>query len=143
MNSLKPGFADELLKLALYDRLLALFRLSPWIILGMLLLVILFFLLNFNRLESGKRIQETDNAYTQLDRVVLEAKVNGYVAQVGFGDFQQVKAGDVLLRVQDAGDQVVLLVDEGGGQFSGVDLAGAHGHELVAVVGEVPLDQLL
>lgn len=41
MNSLKPGFADELLKLALYDRLLALFRLSPWIILGMLLLVIL------------------------------------------------------------------------------------------------------
>lgn len=102
MNSLKPGFADELLKLALYDRLLALFRLSPWIILGMLLLVILFFLLNFNRLESGKRIQETDNAYTQLDRVVLEAKVNGYVAQVGFGDFQQVKAGDVLLRVQDA-----------------------------------------
>lgn len=93
MNSLKPGFADELLKLALYDRLLALFRLSPWIILGMLLLVILFFLLNFNRLESGKRIQETDNAYTQLDRVVLEAKVNGYVAQVGFGDFQQVKAG--------------------------------------------------
>ena len=36
MNSLKPGFADELLKLALYDRLLALFRLSPWIILGML-----------------------------------------------------------------------------------------------------------
>lgn len=92
MNSLKPGFADELLKLALYDRLLALFRLSPWIILGMLLLVILFFLLNFNRLESGKRIQETDNAYTQLDRVVLEAKVNGYVAQVGFGDFQQVKA---------------------------------------------------
>lgn len=102
MNSLKPGFADELLKLALYDRLLALFRLSPWTILGMLLLVILFFLLNFNRLESGKRIQETDNAYTQLDRVVLEAKVNGYVAQVGFGDFQQVKAGDVLLRVQDA-----------------------------------------
>lgn len=102
MNSLKPGFADELLKLALYDRLLALFRLSPWIILGMLLLVILFFLLNFNRLESGKRIQETDNAYTQLDRVVLEAKVNGYVAQVGFGDFQQVKTGDVLLRVQDA-----------------------------------------
>lgn len=34
MNSLKPGFADELLKLALYDRLLALFRLSPWIILA-------------------------------------------------------------------------------------------------------------
>lgn len=127
MNSLKPGFADELLKLALYDRLLALFRLSPWIILGMLLLVILFFLLNFNRLESGKRIQETDNAYTQLDRVVLEAKVNGYVAQVGFGDFQQVKAGDVLLRVQDADyrartDQARAVRDKSAANLERLDL---------------------
>ncbi len=127
MNSLKPGFADELLKLALYDRLLALFRLSPWIILDMLLLVILFFLLNFNRLESGKRIQETDNAYTQLDRVVLEAKVNGYVAQVGFGDFQQVKAGDVLLRVQDADyrartDQARAVRDKSAANLERLDL---------------------
>lgn len=127
MNSLKPGFADELLKLALYDRLLALFRLSPWIILGMLLLVILFFLLNFNRLESGKRIQETDNAYTQLDRVVLEAKVNGYVAQVGFGDFQQVKTGDVLLRVQDADyrartDQARAVRDKSAANLERLDL---------------------
>lgn len=107
--------------------LLALFRLSPWIILGMLLLVILFFLLNFNRLESGKRIQETDNAYTQLDRVVLEAKVNGYVAQVGFGDFQQVKAGDVLLRVQDADyrartDQARAVRDKSAANLERLDL---------------------
>lgn len=127
MNSLKPGFADELLKLALYDRLLALFRLSPWIILAMLLLVILFFLLNFNRLESGKRIQETDNAYTQLDRVVLEAKVSGYVAQVGFGDFQQVKAEDVLLRVQDADyrartDQARAVRDKSAANLERLDL---------------------
>ena len=103
------------------------FRLSPWIILGMLLLVILFFLLNFNRLESGKRIQETDNAYTQLDRVVLEAKVNGYVAQVGFGDFQQVKAGDVLLRVQDADyrartDQARAVRDKSAANLERLDL---------------------
>ena len=58
-------------------------------------------------------------------------------------DQQGEGAADLLLSVSDAGNQVVLLVDEGGGQFSGVDLAGAHGHELVAVVGEVPLDQLL
>lgn len=93
----------------------------------MLLLVILFFLLNFNRLESGKRIQETDNAYTQLDRVVLEAKVNGYVAQVGFGDFQQVKAGDVLLRVQDADyrartDQARAVRDKSAANLERLDL---------------------
>lgn len=107
--------------------LLAYIQVSPWIILDMLLLVILFFLLNFNRLESGKRIQETDNAYTQLDRVVLEAKVNGYVAQVGFGDFQQVKAGDVLLRVQDADyrartDQARAVRDKSAANLERLDL---------------------
>ena len=43
----------------------------------------------------------------------------------------------------DALIQAALLVDEGGGQLGGVDRAGAHGHELVAVVGEVALHQLL
>lgn len=105
MDERRRGFADELLKLALYDRLLSLFRLTPWLILGMLLCAILFFLLNFDQLESGRRIQETDNAATRRDRVVLEARVTGYVAQVGFGDFQQVKAGEVLLRLQDADHQ--------------------------------------
>ena len=107
--------------------LLAYIQVSPWIILDMLLLVILFFLLHCNRLESGKRIQETDNAYTQLDRVVLEAKVNGYVAQVGFGDFQQVKAGDVLLRVQDADyrartDQARAVRDKSAANLERLDL---------------------
>ena len=32
---------------------------------------------------------------------------------------------------------------EGGGQFSGVDLARTHGHKLVAMIGEVPLHQFL
>ena len=41
-------------------------------------------------------------------------------------------AVDQLLRVADAGDEVALLIDEGGGQLGGVDLPGAHGHELVA-----------
>ena len=41
----------------------------------------------------------------------------------------------------DAGDQIVLLVDEGGHQLGGVDFTRAHGHELVAVVGEVALHQ--
>ena len=50
---------------------------------------------------------------------------------------------DLLLGVQDAGDQVILLVDEGSGQLGGVDLSGAHGHKLMAVVGKIPLDQLL
>ena len=59
--------------------------------------------------------------------MVLEAKVNGYVAQVGFGDFQQVKAGDVLLRVQDADyrartDQARAVRDKSAANLERLDL---------------------
>ncbi len=56
--------------------------------------------------------------------------------QNGHGTF------NLLLGITDTGNQVVLLVNQGGHQLRGVDLAGAHGHELVAVVGKVPLYQL-
>ena len=61
----------------------------------------------------------------------------------GVGGEDQDGAGAVDLRLGpvDAGYQVVLLIDEGGGQLGGVDLAGAHGQELVAVVGEIALHQ--
>ena len=39
--------------------------------------------------------------------------------------------------MKDAIHEGVLLVDEGGGQLGGVDLAVAHGHELMAVVREI------
>ncbi len=69
--------------------------------------------------------------------------VPGGVDALGCEDEDGHGALDLLLGVTDAGDQVVLLVDEGGHQLRGVDLAGAHGHELVAVVGKVALHQLL
>ena len=56
----------------------------------------------------------------------------------GVGGQQQNGAGAVndLLRVADAVDQAAPLVDEGGGQFGGVDLAGGHGHELMSRPGK-------
>ena len=51
------------------------------------------------------------------------------------------RAVDDFLGVADALHQGVLLVDKGGGQFRGVDLAVALGHELMAVVREVGLHQ--
>ena len=56
---------------------------------------------------------------------------------------QGERALDLLLSVENTADQIILLVDKGGGQLGGVDLARTHGHELVAVVGEIALDQLL
>lgn len=98
----KDNMATTLLRLAFYNRLLYLFKFSPLFILGMLLMVVILFLLHLNSHEAGNRIQETNNAYTHYDRIVLEPKVSGYVREVGFTDFQTVRSGDVLIRLDDA-----------------------------------------
>ena len=58
-------------------------------------------------------------------------------------DEQGHGALDHLLSVENPADQVALLVDEGGGELGGVDLARAHGHKLVAGGGEVLPDDVL
>ena len=58
-------------------------------------------------------------------------------------DEQGHGALDFVLGVEDTGHQIIFLIDEGRGQLSSVDLAGAHGHKLMSVVGEILLDQLL
>lgn len=102
MTTPGTGLANELLRLAFYNRLLYLFRFTPWFILALLLAALILILLNFNKYENGKRIQETDNAYTHFDRIVLEPKVSGYIREVGFSDFQKIRAGDILIRLDDA-----------------------------------------
>ncbi len=76
-------------------------RLTPWAIFALLfgLLVLLF--LQWDSLESRKRIQTTNNAYVYFDNVVMEAKVSGYVKKGGFSDFQEVAAGTVLVSLVD------------------------------------------
>jgi len=49
----------------------------------------------------GRFIVSTDDAYVKADTATIAAKVSGYVADVAAGDNQQVKAGDVLLKIED------------------------------------------
>lgn len=99
--SSEKSIAAELLKLSLYSRLLAFFQFTPWIILGMVLVFIVVFYINFDTYESRKQVQETDNAYVYYDRVVIKSKVNGYVKSVDFTDFQTMQQGESILRIQD------------------------------------------
>lgn len=46
-------------------------------------------------------VVETDNAYVRGAVTVLAPQVNGYVAEVLVKDFQHVKAGQVLVRIDD------------------------------------------
>ena len=46
-------------------------------------------------------VQSTDNAYVRGQTTVIAPQVNGYVTQVLVQDFQQVKAGDPLVRIDE------------------------------------------
>jgi membrane fusion protein, multidrug efflux system len=45
--------------------------------------------------------QSTDDAYLEADLTPMAAKVPGYVRRVAVGDYQRVKAGDLLVEVVD------------------------------------------
>jgi membrane fusion protein, multidrug efflux system len=45
--------------------------------------------------------QVTDDAYVRGDITPLSAKVDGYVRRVAVDDFQRVKAGDLLVEIED------------------------------------------
>lgn len=50
---------------------------------------------------EGRFIESTDNAYVEADITTIAPRVEGYVAEVRVVDNQPVKAGDVLLRIDD------------------------------------------
>ena len=46
-------------------------------------------------------VETTDNAYVRGQITVIAPQVNGYIAEVLVQDFQQVEAGDPLVRIDD------------------------------------------
>jgi membrane fusion protein, multidrug efflux system len=49
----------------------------------------------------GRFMIETDDAYTQADNVTINPQVAGYVSALAVTDNQQVRAGDVIVRIDD------------------------------------------
>ena len=52
-------------------------------------------------MSVGRYLEQTDDAYVRADWIPVSARVSGYVAQVLVEDDQPVKAGDVLVRIED------------------------------------------
>jgi len=50
----------------------------------------------------GGRYEQTDDAYVRGQTTVISPQVSGYVADVPVTDFQNVRAGDVLVRIEDS-----------------------------------------
>jgi membrane fusion protein (multidrug efflux system) len=52
-------------------------------------------------LTTGRYLESTDDAYLQADNTPVSPKIAGYVATVAVDDNQSVKAGDLLVRIDD------------------------------------------
>ena len=50
----------------------------------------------------GGHIEQTDDAYVRGQTTVISPQVAGYVSQIPVKDFQDVRAGDVLVRIEDS-----------------------------------------
>jgi membrane fusion protein (multidrug efflux system) len=57
---------------------------------------------NWNAWTSEHAEQKTDDAFIRADVTPLSTKVAGLVAKVAVSDYQTVKAGDLLVQLQDA-----------------------------------------
>jgi membrane fusion protein (multidrug efflux system) len=71
----------------------------------------------------GGRIIETENAYLKADKVPVNAEISGVVKEVLVADNQQVKAGDVLFRLDPAPVQIARAKAEAKLQQVRADLA--------------------
>src|SRR5204863_1935139 len=75
--------------------------LAPAVILVMAVGIGILIAGNWNVWASEREAQETDDAYLRADLTPLSTKVAGLVASVAVSDYQTVRAGDVLVQLQD------------------------------------------
>jgi membrane fusion protein (multidrug efflux system) len=64
--------------------------------------IVILFTTQWNRWVGNATREETDDAYVRGDVTPLSAQVDGYVRHVAVDDFQYVKAGDLLVQIDDA-----------------------------------------
>ncbi|UVM58415.1 HlyD family secretion protein [Pseudomonas sp. B21-012] len=83
--------------------------------------------------STGRFLETTDDAYVRADWVALSPRVAGYVAQVEVDDDQAVKAGDVLVRLQNRDYQARRDQAEAGVAEAQAALTAAQASQQVAV----------
>ena len=66
------------------------------------LVVVVLFATQWTRWVGESSRQVTDDAYIRGDITPLSAQVDGYVKHVAVDDFQRVKAGDLLVEIDDS-----------------------------------------
>jgi len=98
-DSVRPSWAQRLKQLVVPGAILLMAAGILFLIAG-----------NWNTWASERVSQKTDDAYLRADLTPLSTKVAGLVATVGVSDYQPVKAGDLLVQLQD--DDFRALVEQ-------------------------------
>ena len=65
-------------------------------------LIVYFVITRWNRWQGEARYQRTDDAFLQTDLTPLSAQISGYVAQVPVQDYAHVKAGQLIVLIDDS-----------------------------------------
>lgn len=78
---------------------LVVLRLGVFVVAAVLVYIIA---ARWNAWEGAAGPQRTDDAYLQADLTPLLARVPGYVRRVAFDDYQRVRAGDLLVEIDDS-----------------------------------------
>jgi membrane fusion protein, multidrug efflux system len=96
----------------------------PIVVLG--IAVGLFFIIrdHWTSNESGAGVQKTDDAYVRADQTPLSTRVSGTVRRVTVGDYQSVKAGQLLVELDDADYQAMLKEAEAALEGAKAEYAG-------------------
>jgi membrane fusion protein (multidrug efflux system) len=63
--------------------------------------IVVLFAVRWDAWVGGRSRQTTDDAYVRGDITPLSAQIEGYVHRVSVSDFQLVKAGDLLIEIDD------------------------------------------
>ena len=74
---------------------------TPLVVLLLASAVVISVTRNWNAWEGGRTEQVTDDAIVRGDLTPLSTKVSGIVRNVKVSDFQRVRAGDLLVELQD------------------------------------------
>jgi membrane fusion protein (multidrug efflux system) len=80
-------------------------RFPPWLLSLVILFVAaaMFFLVygNWNKWESGRSVQSTDDAYVRADVTALSTKASGLLARMAVSEYQHVNAGQLIASIRD------------------------------------------
>src|SRR5271155_2820522 len=80
----------------------------PIVVLGMAIALFFFIRSHLTRDEVASGVQKTDDAYVRADQTPLSTRISGTVRRVSANDYQAVKAGQLLIELDDADYQAIV-----------------------------------